>query len=166
MNCDLLEIEHPQLLALYEHWVRQCEDGKLPSRTHFNAVDLTSWLGHIMIIQPIDYAQDFLYKLHGTALVEIVGEDLTGQYLSSFKENDRRIHVAKQYRDVCQSGCPSYKSSDKPFEKNYKTIKKLILPIASDGKSVDTLIVGVYGEVNWLTRGTEGISHSFSRSVQ
>lgn len=162
MNCELLDIKHPQLSKLYLHWLDHCEGGKLPSRSQFDVIELQPWLGHLMILKPIEGASDFLYKLHGTALVGIVGEDLTGNYLSNLDGLDRRDHLAKQYRNVCLIGCPAYKHSDSPFEKNYKTINKLILPVADDGVSVNTLIVGVYGEVNWATRDITNARNSFT----
>lgn len=167
MGKPVLNVEHEQLAALYRHWTDRREGNRLPSRDSFDVMELQPWMGHLILIAVIDGGQDFLYRLHGTTLVGIVGQDLTGRLVSGFTDERRRAGLMDKYRYVVQSGDPLFVACDSnPDELNYKSIRKLILPLSDNGREVDMLLVGCYGEVDRQGSLTDGGSFTSCYGMQ
>lgn len=163
----MLKVEHEQLESLYRHWLDRRENGSLPSRDSFDVMDLQPWMGHLILIAVIDGGEDFLYRLHGTTLVGIVGKDLTGRLVSGFRDERRRIGLTRKYRQVVRSGEPLFITCDhNPVELNFKSIRKLILPLSDNGRDVDMLLVGCYGEVDRHGSLAEGGSFTSCYGMQ
>ena len=91
----------------------------------------------------LDEGDDFRYRLHGTSLVELFGEDLTGRRVGAL-DRKRRDTLLAEYRRAFQTRAPHYIPSKVLAEKEHLHVAKLVLPLASDGDQVDKLMVSLY----------------------
>ena len=96
-----------------------------------------------MLVEVLEGPLRYRYRLIGTHVVDASGEDRTGRYfddVSFFKLNPV---VTRQYDAVVANGRPLY--SLEPFT-NLRTgstyeVDRLLLPLSSDGKRVDMVMV-------------------------
>lgn len=137
------DINLPVLRGLWSYWNGMRGAGGLPGRSAINPFELRPWLGHLLILDVIDKGRDFRYRLHGTALVQLFGVDLTGKLVSRLALadverllNEARVPVAT--RDYF------YIEATVVAEKQFVAISKLVLPLATAGGDVDMLMVGIY----------------------
>lgn len=137
------DIRSPALRGLWSYWHGLRAGGALPGRAAIDPFALRPWLGHLLLMDVIDNGRDFRYRLHGTVLVQLFGSDLTGRLVSRLDLpdvdrllNEGRVPVAS--RDHL------YIEATVVAEKKYVAISKLVLPLATTGRDVDILMVGIY----------------------
>ena len=136
-------IGHSRLAALARLWSRKASGKRLPAREDFDPAELRPWLGRLMLLDVVENGKDFRYRLHGTSLVELFGEDLTGCAVGEL-DLKRRSTLMAEYRKAFETRSPQYVPSKALAEKEHLHIAKLVLPLASDGERVDKLMVSVY----------------------
>lgn len=139
----LESIGHSQLAALAQLWSRKASGKRLPAREDFDPAELRPWLGRLMLLDVVEDGKDFHYRLHGTGLVELFGEDLTGRAVGKL-DPKRRATLLAEYRRAFETRSPHYVPSKELAEKKHLHVAKLVLPLASDGERVDKLMVSVY----------------------
>lgn len=137
------KLSDPLMVELYDYWAARCGPSRLPGRRDIDPVDLSRQLPNMMLIDVLRPPLRFRYRLVGTQVVAASAEDRTGAFFDAFEFFRKNPIVMEQYREVCDTGKPNL--SLEPF-RNYVNgstyeVERLILPLASDGKTVDMLIV-------------------------
>lgn len=86
----------------------------------------------------------FRFRLVGTAIVDSFGLDTTGRYLEEVGFSDRAPSVQAHYGAVAATAEPScHQVHFTRGSGRFLAYERLILPLASDGKSVDMLLGGI-----------------------
>jgi len=84
---------HSELAALRTVWETNAEGkGTHPARADVDVLELWPWLGHLALVEVIDGGADFRCRLHGTAMVEILGMDV--ELPAGFRRNRGRFTAA------------------------------------------------------------------------
>ena len=130
------------LRGLWAHWNAARRGGDLPGRATIDPLALRPWLGRLLLMDVIDNGRDFRYRLHGTALVELFGADLTGTLVSALPVADVDRLLAEGRAAVARRDYV-YIEEAAVAERRYAAISKLILPLATTGSAVDMLMVGI-----------------------
>jgi hypothetical protein len=129
-----------RLLAL---WNDKCAGGALPARADFDVLELRDWLGHLMLVEVRRGGAEFYYRLYGSALAAAFGRDLTGKTSEALPpETQDTVH--REYRAAVQTRRPIIIEHERYAPHSYRAAVKLVLPLASDGETVDLLLVGAY----------------------
>lgn len=68
----------PQTQSLLAYWQSKCPPGGLPRRSDILAEEIPELLPHLIVTEPVDGGNDWIYRLVGTAIVERSGFDGTG----------------------------------------------------------------------------------------
>jgi hypothetical protein len=124
-------------------WESRHGDAFLPPWSAIDVFDLRPWLGHLILLEVIDGGADFRYRVHGTALVALRGEDLTGRHLSTLPRG--RDRLLQEYRGCIAAARPTVlRRRYLGGGRDYITVVKGILPFAEDGRTVDRLLVAMY----------------------
>jgi hypothetical protein len=132
-----------RVASLYHYWLalRPCP-GLLPARRHFSPFDVPSLLQWLWLTDVQRSPLRFKYRLIGTRHVEAEGADRTGRWYDEvhprFEASTAFPHfvaVAEQRRVAFYRGPPVY-----VIDARWKTIERLILPLAEDGREVDMLL--------------------------
>lgn len=115
----------------------------MPARRDVDPVRMPRHLPNLMLIDVLHEPRRFRYRLVGSRVVSASAEDRTGQFFDEvtfFKNNPA---VIDQYDAVVDSAVPHV--SLEPFFNHSNNMayqaKRLLLPLASDGKTVDMLMV-------------------------
>lgn len=130
---------HPKVKKLVEYW-RSIHPGKgLPGRQHFDPGDVPSLLSNIWLVDVFHEPLRFRFRLLGTRIVEYAGEDNTGKWIHErWPGFDLNV-----YRQVVDTKQPNWSRGPSKFrpEKDYYELERVRLPLASDGETVDMILV-------------------------
>ncbi|WP_084462555.1 PAS domain-containing protein [Oceanibaculum pacificum] len=136
-------IDNQALSSLHLYW-RSLKLGKaLPSRHDFVAEDVWSWIGHIGLLDVEREPLRFRIRLQGNHLARLTGFDATGRYLDEVALPLYHDEILAQHRRATETGEPVY-ASHIDESRPWKRIDRLILPFATDGRTVDLLMTGLY----------------------
>lgn len=144
---------HPKLQRLYRYWESIHPADGLPGRRHFDPVAVADLLQNIWLMDVQREPFRLKYRLVGTLVVSWIGKDHTGRWLDEVHPHILAAPAAKdtepgdyaRFRRVVDSGVPDWRRG-KPtlslVHKDFVEIERLVLPLASDGRTVDILLVG------------------------
>ncbi|HYL33041.1 MAG TPA: hypothetical protein VEU53_07845 [Stellaceae bacterium] len=128
---------------LYRYWLSiQPSPGLLPGRRNFHPTDVPRLLQWIWLVDVQRAPLRFKYRLVGTAHVDAASADPTGRWYDEAHPRFRQstaypqfVAVAEQAQVAFYCGPPVY-----VIDQKYKTIERLILPMAQNGSDVDMLL--------------------------
>jgi len=128
---------------LHALWETKRGDRSAPSRHAFDVLELRPWLGFICLVDVLAQGGDFRYRIFGTRIANVIGRELTGRYLSQV-EPGLREGLLPGYLAVSQSWAPATFSP--ALRDAWRTIRlsELVLPLSTDGRSVDMLLTCCY----------------------
>lgn len=143
MDALRARLADPDMAALYDYWLARRGARPMPSRRDIDPVDLPRQLPNLMLIDVEQPGPRFRYRLVGTRVVSASGEDRTGAYFDSVEFFAKNPVVMQQYLQVLKTCAPLL--SQEPF-RNFTTgsdyqVERLLLPLSSDGRNVDMLLV-------------------------
>lgn len=127
---------------LFHLWKSKCAADRLPSRRDIDPKEMLRLLPNIMLIDVVRPGPRFRYGLVGTGEVAHRGVDPTGKWLEEAYSGLDGGYCDGNYRYVATSGKHLYDTSPEPTALgNLADVQALFLPLARDGKTVDTIIV-------------------------
>lgn len=142
---DLLpRLRSPLHREAYVYWHSKIKAGRLPGRDAIDPLELPSvlpWLNLVDVLRDGDQYR-FRHRLIGTGIVSRYGRDATGGWFDEvydpkFLEQHQRDHIA-----IVESGRPSVGPVPMPVkEKNFIVYQRLALPLATDGTTIDMIMV-------------------------
>ena len=134
---------------LYQHWLGlHPAGGGLPGRQHLDPTTLPLpvlpflWLADVQQV-PLR----FKYRLLGTEQVRILGRDYTGHWIDEAHPNFLGSAAYAQFITAAERGAVGYRNGHTMIilPKDYRSMERLILPLARDGRTVDMLLaISVY----------------------
>jgi hypothetical protein len=136
---------HPKLQRMYRYWqqVRPAPD-LLPGRKHIDPLDIPELLPGIWLLDVQREPFRLRYRLVGTRIVEAIGREVTGQWIDEAHPHVLNIpNYADRYRAIVTSGVPSRRRGQALLwqHEDYREIENMVYPLASDGRTVDVLLV-------------------------
>jgi hypothetical protein len=140
---DSLEIHHPLLRQLLDLWNVKRGQRAMPARADFDVFELRDWLGNLMLVDVLEGAREFRYRLYGTILASYYGRDLTGRSTAALAPETRDI-VCREYGEVCVSRSPMMVERKRSVRHSARIVAKLILPLSTDDRDPDMLLIASY----------------------
>ena len=137
------QLRVPKLAELLAWWNARRGSHALPGRADFEVSDLKPWLGNIHLIDVEDGGAEFRYRVYGSNLARYFGHDFTGKTTAIARPEAREL-VRSEYRTVCSERRPVLVQRARSVLGKDTPVVRLILPLASDGATVDKLIVCSY----------------------
>ena len=136
---------HPKVRRLMDYWLAlHPAEGLLPGRQHVDPAVIVNLLPHLFLVDIERAPLRFKYRLVGTDYVQMMGRDLTGEYLDEVhSEFHGPIH--QQYIETVEHRRPAYRKGPVMYadaKKNYHAVERLIVPLARNGVDVD-IIMGI-----------------------
>ena len=123
---------HPELEALKDLWFEVSAAGALPNRGDFTLDIMTRWAPHLSIVLVTPDGR-FQFRLFGTHLATVYGQDLTGCYLDELTPRDLWSVVVEHYRAVVKSGRPLFAPVSVSNGRWYTEVSRLLLPLSGNG---------------------------------
>jgi hypothetical protein len=139
-----LAIEAPLLRQLHEDWQARRRGRPLPARADFDPIDLKYVLGKLLLVDVLREPLQFRFRLVGTELVKRLGVDLTGRTLDDYPDPEYREFLRQRYTAAVAARRPlSSIQTRLILDGRLRRYEALLLPLASDGVTVDMLMIGI-----------------------
>lgn len=139
-----LSIASAPLRDLYAYWNERRAGRPMPSRADLDPVDIPRLLPTLILFDVEPGTQRLKARLVGTRIVEMYGNDYTGQYLDEIDFGDRRKAILHDYM-TCYRSRTMYVSEHTFWTTrniSYR-VERLILPLSDDGETVSMLLSGL-----------------------
>lgn len=136
---------HAKLASLLRFYEARRDGVRLPARRAFLPEEMREWMGHLGIAVVERDPVRFKVLLSGTRLVQYEGSDFTGRYLDEAVPPHARDAILAPFFEALQTRQPVYDTFTPPDQPS-RTMHRLVLPCADDGRTVDRFIVGMYWE--------------------
>ncbi|MCK6452283.1 MAG: PAS domain-containing protein [Alphaproteobacteria bacterium] len=137
------QISHPDLLRLLDYWLERCRDGRLPARRDIDPLALPYVIGHLILVDVERDPLRFRYRLIGSSLSLQFNLNLTGRLVDEHPDPTIRRLANEAYATVVTTARPLAYRRDAVINKRVRRYDVLILPLASDGQTVDKILVGM-----------------------
>ncbi len=132
----------PEHREFFDYWRSKASGGKLPSRQDIDPIEVPRLLPWIILYEVAwqDDKPRFKFRLVGTGNVQRYGRDATGQWFEDVYSGDILARQLAIYGTVASTGRPHLSHPTLPVaDKEHVTYHRLILPLATDGVTVDGL---------------------------
>jgi hypothetical protein len=120
---------HPDLDALLALWAKKRGARLLPLRADFDLPTMNRWASHLTIATVMP-AGRFQFRLFGTELSTVYGQDLTGRMLDELTPRDLWSVVILHYQEVVQKMQPLFAPISIANGRWYSEVSRLLLPLA------------------------------------
>lgn len=132
--------EDDKLAQALAYWQSKRQNGMLPSRRDIDVVDLRPLIGFMHLVDVVDAAGgQFKFRLHGTRVR--LGQSFSENVVEKFSSKTMRDATIEDYQSVCFTGVPCYQHIVALVDFIQYSYSRLILPMASDGRTVDALMI-------------------------
>ena len=122
---------HPELDAVQALWTRKCGDRLLPLRTDFDLATMSRWASHLSVATVMPEGR-FQFRLFGTELARVYGQDLTGRFLDDLTPKDLWSVIVLHYQEVVSTRRPLFAPISVANGRWYTEVSRLLLPLASE----------------------------------
>ena len=140
-------IRHPKLRQLYDYWNGKRGDRPMPSRADLDPIDIRFAIGDVILADVLEGTPPrFRIRLHGTNLAERTNFDLTGKMLDEMPVPEFRDLSTRSFRKVVRTREPLHALADRLLDGRMQRYEAIILPLSSDGATVDRLMIGMIYE--------------------
>lgn len=141
---------------LLAHWSTLADGSRLPSFRQIDPLDLRPALGYIMLLDVVGDAEDFRYRLFGSAIGSVSGFDMTGKLVSELPASAyvREFSIAVG-RAAVRRREPVYTARRPVGAQQTGTWERLVLPLVDEQDRVIRLLVAAapIGREGELIRG-------------
>lgn len=136
--------DHPSVRGFAELWAAKRRGPGLPRRADFEIEELLPWFGHVIIMDVIDGARDFRYRMIGTSITEFLDRDYTGQRVSQSQYGEGRDKVVDTFRRPILAGAPVFRAGQVVWavDKTWRRYDSVHCPLTRDTE-VPAFTIGV-----------------------
>jgi hypothetical protein len=136
----------PDLRQLYAYWRSKCHAGRLPSRESIKPGPVHKLLPRIYMLNvvraPGSQRLGFRFRLAGSEHFEINQIELTGLTIERAFAPEKLEAMRSVYAEVVTSRKPllTLRASPGVEDRHHIVYDRLLLPLASDGETVDMIL--------------------------
>jgi hypothetical protein len=137
---------HPDTIRFYHYWLGKCGRRNMPRRADIDPVEMPRrLLPWISIVDVVEDARRYVYRLVGTGDVEVRGKDPTGRSVAEAYFGPSPEDALGCYDNVVATRAPLLDPT--PFtapDGKWVTDETLFLPLSDDGQHVNKILVFSY----------------------
>jgi hypothetical protein len=130
-----------RLLRLYRYWNNCRGDLRFPPRASIDPMDFPYALGRVSLVEVQRNPLRFRYRLVGTLLTQHLGYEMTGKYVEEIPEPSMREFTRSFYERALERQGPFHETGTALIERYSWQHEVLVLPLASDGETIDMLLI-------------------------
>jgi PAS domain S-box-containing protein len=134
-------VSHPALDGLQTLWVSLRGDRPLPLRSDFDLDIVTRWASHLSIVTVMPTGR-FQFRLFGTELARVYGQDLTGFFLDELTPRDLWSVIILHYQEVVRTRQPLFAPISVANGRWYSEVSRLLLPLAAKVGDTVAFVMG------------------------
>jgi hypothetical protein len=141
-SLDFLAACSPMLAGFYNYWNEKRGDRMMPSRVDLDPIEMKRWLPGIIIVDVLENPRRLVYRLVGSRSVALRQTDVTGKTVAEAYHGTSLGDVLENYRLVIDEQRIVYDAEQKPSGSGLlKDSETLLLPLSTDGRTVDKVII-------------------------
>ena len=126
---------------LFDYWVRSAGQRPMPSRSDLDPLKVPRLLPHIGLIDVRDGIDQASFRLAGTRLRDIYGQELTGKRADEVFSGDCAEYWRRIHERVVEKGLPLHGVVRGPAKgRDHVILFWLRLPLSEDGGHVDRIL--------------------------
>ncbi|MFC3675801.1 PAS domain-containing protein [Ferrovibrio xuzhouensis] len=134
-----------QLLNLYDYWDGKRRGRAFPARADIDPLELGQMLPNLFLVDVLEAAPHFRYRLSGGNVDEIHGQSLTGKTPRHIRTADVAAAVEQRYREIVAARQPRCDHVTMLAEDHtFWHYECLLLPLSEDGERINMLLGGIY----------------------
>jgi hypothetical protein len=137
-----LDVQHPELIALYLVWVGQCRNDTLPAAADLTPVSLRRWLDNMVVVDLLSEG-GVRYAYYGDNLAAAFGTDMVGRTIDHLPDEQRRLLTA-EYEAMRRDRLPTSRRYTADFDGRVQTWERLVLPFFDEEGQVEKVIVAAF----------------------
>jgi hypothetical protein len=132
------------LKALEAYWRSKRRGDALPRRRDIDPWEMRAFLSHVFLIAVTQNPMRFWFRSVGGSVSENFGENVTGKYVDELDLDEMQKQIVADYKTAAIEARPVYSRCEwiKGDDQRHLRYERLLLPLSSDGKTVDTLLGG------------------------
>jgi hypothetical protein len=134
----------PDLVFALDYWTAKRNGRFAAARSDIDPLDITAILPRIMLADVVHDGAgriDFRYRLSGTGIGRIHGSELTGQGPLDLKPAPYGALIDSHYRQAIEQRRPLTHVITLRTNKKICGYARIILPLSSDGETIDKLMM-------------------------
>jgi len=134
---------HANVQVIYDYWLKKRGDRLMPARSDLDPADMPKHLlPGICLVDVVPDQRRYVYRLVGTADVEVRGHDPTGKSVFEGFFGPSIDDVLSNYDRVVSSRAPHVDPQHfRASTGRYVTEATIFLPLSDDGVSVNKVLV-------------------------
>ena len=129
-----------RLIDLYRLWQAKRRDARIPARSEFGLDELRPLMGRLAILDVIDGGADFRFRLYGSNIATAYRGEMTGKSVREYRPHFYTT-ITPGYLNCVTTRAPHYDQLEVDDQMMLYRWERLILPLASDGTTVNMLLV-------------------------
>ena len=141
MSEEDLDLHHAELVALFEFWRGRNPDHPALAGA-IDPAELRRWIGNLVVMDVIE-GDNFVYAYYGESFAQAFGESMVGKSIELLPPEQRAL-LQQEYERASKERLPVARRYTAEFEGGRATWERLVLPLSTDGKTVDKLLVAAY----------------------
>ena len=131
--------ENAAFLEFYEYWLGKGAGKGMAARADIDPMDIPALLANVFLIDVVPgKPRRFRFRLVGTRITELEGE-MTNRFLDEFVPGAAGTAMARHYEETIQGHIYVRHETLHWRKREYVNYDVLLLPLSSDGQSVDML---------------------------
>jgi hypothetical protein len=137
------ELTSERVIGGFRYWDSKRSGNRMPARADFDPLLEIPALVRFMMLKDVQRAPlDFRYRLVGTGLLSHMTADWTGRLMSEVEYQRPPSTIWDYHRQVAESGAPLFiKPNYVGPHKDYLFIESVMLPLGSDHRTVDMIMI-------------------------
>ena len=132
---------HPDIREVLAYWRDKRRGRAMPSRADIEPAELARFLPYLILVDVVDDARRFVYRLVGTGEVEVRGNDPTGKPVAEGYFASSAEAAMNNYEIVCRTRAPFYEEDHFQVVDRYVGESNIFLPLSDDDATVNKILV-------------------------
>lgn len=133
-----------RLFRLYQYWQSKKFSGRAVRRADIDLSEITTLLPNLLILDISGEPARFRHRFVGTDIVEEMGRDVTGQFVSADLYGEATEEIVNSLEETVREARPFRRTAHlKWHERDWLEIEAVELPVVDDEGSVIALVCGL-----------------------
>jgi hypothetical protein len=131
---------HPKIRALLSYWQSKLHGRAMPARRDIAPFEIPELLPHLFLVD-VPPTGPMVYRLSGTAVVTLMGHDVTGRTIGERMAPAYRDEAIARYARIAAGARPFFHRARMREDTNdFADVERLVLPLSEDGVRVNMLL--------------------------
>jgi hypothetical protein len=140
VELDIACGRYPEIDRVLAYWREKKAARELPSRADIDPLEIAKSLPRVMMVEVSHNPPEFRYRLAGTGLFAMHGEELTGKLARDLEPPEFGALIHGHYSEAVARRAPMLHVIELTVDSLTTSYARIILPLSSDGQVIDRLL--------------------------